>query len=1113
MNTHRKQLPKRVISLMLTLALLLGMLPTVALAARDGEVPSIIEYKAMSLVNLQGGEWLSRYEYAQEDNTFYSDVNLNIPSLLRIGFTIEKSQNVSLALYELKDSAVLDGSDGYPHAHLEYYFDPEAPDFGASVPEDFLGTKIGYINGVRVLDNIVDPDPNAETVQYNRISEKRWAEIIQNAYDTGLSGKEPMVDMYAFGFKGQKLPEPAAAMMAMAAGSFSLDEGPIVAAMLSLDAETLEDSAPVQVLEPDADAPMENEAAEPAEDEALDDGAEVAELPAGEEAFLDESPVVDEAPEVDAVEPLEEDEELPAEEDVEPDESAVIDEAPETEVAEPVEEDAEEVEEEEPTQPPLLPISDVLYDPYPVSTFSMRRAAPRASAEWAIENYILWDGSVVTESGSEVQYDFHDGYYVIVLEPSRADAAVYNSFLGFASTTEERTPFSMDGYAEPSIFEFADNEMSDMQEEILGADDYDPNSDDYDPNSDDPVSLLTGSFNWNYTDIALYGDEDLSFTRYYESTSADKNFGLGNGWTTNFTADLNVQKFFAEVHLTQNRTLYFDMDFDGEYRTCGDWTFCWNGNGYTLENTMSNKVYTFDGNELLTSITQFGKEPLVFTNDGTHITSVTKGANQFTFGYNASGNLSSVTDSVGRTITLSYDGDFLTSVENPDGDSLRYTYTADGFLETVKNFKGQLYVENTYDTNGRVVHQYAADMGTFDFTYDVEGHHNTCTGTDGYLKEIRYDEKGRVIENTDATGTVRFSYNDDNQITSKTNREGNTTSYEHDAAGNISKVTYADGTSESFVYDANRRVTAYTDRNGVSVARTYDANGNVTSVTDGRGNTTSYTYSDGFLSSVTDPEGNVTHFTNDAKGNRTSMTDAKGGKTTYAYDSQGRLVSQTSPDGSKTEYAYTAAGKLVKITDAQGSELTYTVDGNGFNTSESDWMGHVTTYERNTQNQITKITDPMGNATTYSYDDRGNMVVTTDANGNRVSYTYDAAGRMVSMTDGMGNSWSYAYDNESRLTSVTDPLGGVASTSYDEVGRSTSTTDANGAKTSYTYDGVGNTTAVKDALGKSTKYAYDANGNVTSMTNRNGDVWKYTYDANDRLVSETDALGGVTTYT
>lgn len=568
---RQKQL-SRVLSLVLTLSMILGMLPTVAFAAQKGEVPGIIEYKAMTLVNLQGGQWLSRYDYAQADNTFYEDaaVNLNIPSLLRIGFTIEKSQNVDLVLYKLKESAVQKIENDDDHAHLDYYFDPEAPDFGASVPEEFLGEKIGYINGIHITDNIVDPDEDAEFVEYNRLTDEEWDEIIWEA----LRGERPaqsMRNIYAFGFKGEKLILPAAAAEA--------------AMVMSLDDET---------------SMAENEITSPASmgySISSDTSILNAEI-SGTEDIADDSAAV---------------ENEPSESD------AIGDAAPS-----PVE--TEEIVEPGPTAEPIsmLPISDVLYDPNPVSTFSGQRA-PRAGAEWAIENYVLWDGTVV-KGGEVVQPDYEDGYYVIVMQPCMPEAAVYNSFLGFKSTTKLKNNNAMDAFLEalgqyfevPDITELINNRAYKGLFELI---EY---------LTKDPVNLISGSFSWNYTDMALYGKDNLEFARYYESTSADKNFGLGNGWTSNFTADLTVKKFYAEVHLAQNRTLFFVMDYDGEYRACGDWIFAWNGNGYTLENPITNTVYNFNEDEVLESISSLGKSTLIFTNDGEKITSVTNGVDTFT---------------------------------------------------------------------------------------------------------------------------------------------------------------------------------------------------------------------------------------------------------------------------------------------------------------------------------------------------------------------------------------------------------------------------------------------------------------------------------------------------
>ena len=67
---------KKILSLVLTSALLLGLLPTAAFAYSPDEKTDIIEFKAMVLENLTGGT-VSEYQYLTTDNTFYSDINMN----------------------------------------------------------------------------------------------------------------------------------------------------------------------------------------------------------------------------------------------------------------------------------------------------------------------------------------------------------------------------------------------------------------------------------------------------------------------------------------------------------------------------------------------------------------------------------------------------------------------------------------------------------------------------------------------------------------------------------------------------------------------------------------------------------------------------------------------------------------------------------------------------------------------------------------------------------------------------------------------------------------------------------------------------------------------------
>ena len=1092
-----KRFRNKFISMLLTLAMLLTLFPT-AVFAEDtaADRPASAEFKIMGLYALRdNGRRVSFFSYESRDNAFLTKANMTYPdSWFKLIYVIERSQPVTLELYEMKDEPAYMDED---IVSMPYAPEDDADGHGKLQSEEFLGRRLGVLVGVPVQENIAplqegDDIYTAEQVSYSPIDEDEWLNIV---YQTIRGKRQPEVieDFYAFGFEGNRL-----AGLDDAAATVSLDELPAPEDMAETDA--LLPSENLDAPNPEANLPADiNDEAMDAEkspaNETSEDGASEESLTADTESAtaIEESF----APSANA-EPLEDDADTTSadadtvdSEAVETDkadvpETSIEDEPPAEKPVEAVSDVEPEINEEINAEIDYLPESSVL--PSAHAFFGLTDAAEES--ENTIQNIVLWDGSYRDDSGSLTRIS-SGGRYVIVMQPCTPRTAIYNSFLGFDVPEK--------------------GEAIDTFEMINSWDDLIAIRDEL-ACSGDPVDLLSGSFTWNYRDLALYGKDDLEFTRYYESVHADENYGLGGGWTSNFSYALEFDGRSVIAHLPRAVTLYFPIGFDGSFDTCGDYSLVQTGSGYAMTDK-AGTIYRFDNSGRILSIVYLSGNTLSFQYDGDKLRSVSNGTGSFTFSYSGD-NIAAVTDSVGRSIHLSYDGGLLTEVENPDGDSLRYAYDGNGYLSSVQNLKGEIYVENEYDAQGRVVHQYAVNFGTFDFTYDFDGRHNTCTGEDGYFHEIWFDEQGRITKSTDASGSQTVTYNDLNQVTSRTDREGNRTSYAYDAVGNKSKITYADGTYERFEYDSNRMPTMIRDRNGNTSYYTYDHQGNMTSATDGRGMTRSYVYdADGNLTSAADALGAQTTYTYDAQGNCTSMTDPLGNVTAYIYDGQGRLITVTDAMGSVTSYEYTEAGKLVKVIGTDGSEQTYTVDGNGFNISESDRMGHVTTFTRDAQNNVTSITDPLGNVTRYTYDDSGNLTTATDANGAVTRYTYDADGRIVSMTDARGNTWRYAYDRNGQLVSTTDPVGGVSSTRYNSVGRTSSSTDANGNTTQYTYDGVGNLTKITDALGKSTVSEYDANGNLTAATDRNGHTTRYTYDAENRLIRMEDAEGSTTSYT
>ena len=104
-----------------------------------------------------------------------------------------------------------------------------------------------------------------------------------------------------------------------------------------------------------------------------------------------------------------------------------------------------------------------------------------------------------------------------------------------------------------------------------------------------------------YRDLALYGKDDLDFTRYYESVHADENYGLGGGWTSNFSYALEIDGRSVIAHLPRAVTLYIPIGFDGSFDTCGDYSLVQTGSGYAMTDK-AGTIYRFDNSGIILSI-------------------------------------------------------------------------------------------------------------------------------------------------------------------------------------------------------------------------------------------------------------------------------------------------------------------------------------------------------------------------------------------------------------------------------------------------------------------------------------------------------------------------------
>ena len=644
----------------------------------------------------------------------------------------------------------------------------------------------------------------------------------------------------------------------------------------------------------------------------------------------------------------------------------------------------------------------------------------------------------------------------------------------------------------------------------------------------DPISLITGNLIWQYTDIQLFGAQNLTFERFYNSLSK-ANSAMSVGWRHSFLYELRTDGNITTVILPNGFEYFFTRLSTGYAPLNAAYVrlepF---GTGYVFIKHNSARI-VFDANGNVAQITDANGNITALTHTNGLLQSVTNMAGTLTFTH-TNGRISSIHDNHGRTVSYEHDADGnLIQFTNPDGNYLSFVYDDNHNLVELTDFNGNTFMHNTFE-NGKVIRQYIQGQGTFYFDFDPANRVTTFTDQNGAVSRHYYDAHYRITRRVDEDGEFAQEFRDGLLMWSR-DFLGNTTRFDYDRYGNLTRITYHDGTTETFEHNANRMVTRATARDGAVTTFTYDNRNNLLSITDPLGGVISFTYdNNNNMLTFTDAMGGTTVFTYDINGNRLSATDPLGNTTSFAYDIFGRLISQTQPMGEITTFEYTLAGKLIRIVHPNGSVESFEVNPNGFNTAMTDAMGGVTRLTFDAMNNPLSITDPLGNRTyfeydlagnltratnalggitTHTYDNRGRLLSTTDATGSTIHFTYTVMGLLETITDALGNTTTMTYDSMGNLTRQTNPDGTSISFVYDSVGRLISATDEDGNTTSYTYDANGNVLTVTDAEGNITRFEYDRNNRVTAVTDPMGGVTRFTYDANGNLLTITDPLGGV----
>ena len=436
--------------------------------------------------------------------------------------------------------------------------------------------------------------------------------------------------------------------------------------------------------------------------------------------------------------------------------------------------------------------------------------------------------------------------------------------------------------------------------------------------------------------------------------------------------------------------------------------------------------------------------------------------------YDASDNLTGVTDPSNLSTAYTYDGlGHRTALQSPDTGVSTDTYDAAGNRLVHTDAKGVVST-TSYDALNRPISTTFANA-TLNITYAYD-EANSVTGCAssapiGRLTRIVenavttvycYDPRGNVVQKQQIIGstvdTTTYAYTPGNRLSRLTTPDGTVISDSYNNLGQLTgvQVTPLGGSAEAAVsgitYLPFGPITSYTLGNGQTVTRTYDA-----------------TYA---LTDITSPALNL-HFARDALGRITAEGNAPGANPaseTYHYDPLSRLVEVDDANGNALQsYTYNPTGDRLSKTGNGLATGTYSYTtgthqlsgiGNGARTSDAN--GNMTG------------NSSAGQVWGYGYNGRNRMTI-VQANGNTVgTYVYNALGQRISKVATLPTAVNerFAYDEQGNL------IGEYGTLSRDyiwmngiPVGVIDTLNSAGGTLNYVTADGLGTPRAVSNSQG------------------------------------------------
>ena len=481
--------------------------------------------------------------------------------------------------------------------------------------------------------------------------------------------------------------------------------------------------------------------------------------------------------------------------------------------------------------------------------------------------------------------------------------------------------------------------------------------------------------------------------------------------------------------------------------------------------------------------------------------------------YNALGNVTKVTDPVGRATQIQYDtnGVDVIAVNQKTGTSggqpvwttvASYAYGGGApphRPSSVTDGAGKTTQYTYSSTTGQVLTITNPKSEVTTFTYET----NTSSSAYGRLLSITGDVAG---------GNRAFTYDDYGRVRTTTDSEGYTLTYDYDALDRIRTTTYPDNTFEQLEYEDHSLV-ASRDREGRWTRHMYNPLMERVLTQDPALRTTQFQWCRcGELRRFVDGNGNVTEWQRDERSRVTKKIQPNGSFETYAYDFSGRLLSEVDPMSRSISYEYTLDDRVSKknYSDAATADVVYTYDANfprvatrqdGAGTTSFTYHSYGTS--TNGAGQVAFVNGPFSNDTLkHTYDELGRL--------KKLEIVDDATRSVASYAE------EYTFDARSRVSAVQNNLGNTTYSFVGQSNRPSTVAYANGMQTLYDYYGATGDFLLKQIKNLSASpspsvisqfdYTYRADRSVETWKVEQGSgakTWTFGYDAARELTTAT----------